>query len=445
MKDVSPDSTLRSRLQSDARPFVQWFRQPWQERLAFVHEMMRELSEQTDPNQMVEVYGKRMREVLPSQRRISLSRRDLEYPFVRVTRSDFDSNPLNPWKHRDSLPVLRGGILAELIYGEKGAILNDLQLASDDPSRPWLEGMRSLCALPLFDQGKALNMVVLARDDNGFSDEFIPEQMWLSNLFGRATANLVLKQELQEAYERVDRELKVVADIQRSLLPTELPKIPGLDVGAYYQTAKNAGGDYYDFFPLPGGKLGMLIADVSGHGTPAAVVMAVTHSIAHTHEAEPDPPSKLLNFINRHLTARYTNGTGTFVTAFYGIYDPATRQLRFANAGHNPPRLKRGKGGPNGIVEGAANLPLGIDPDEVYVDDVQTLQPGDILVLYTDGITEARSHDGELFGTERLDEVIADSEHSSQELIDETLIRVERFANYRAPQDDRTMLVIQVS
>lgn len=444
MKDQPTFETLRSHLAADPQPFVRWFDRPWEERLAFVQAMVREISEQTDPNQMVELYGQRMKQILPSNRRISLSRRDLEYPYVRVTRSDFDSNPLNPWKHRDRLPLLRGGLFAELIYAEQAVILNDLSLAEDDPSRPWLEGMKSICVLPLFDQGKALNMVILARDDNGFSQEFIPEQLWFSNLFGRATAQLVLKRELEKAYDQADRELKVVADIQRSLLPVELPRIAGLDIAAHYQTARNAGGDYYDFFELPGGKLGILIADVSGHGTPAAVVMAVTHSIAHTHESDPDPPSKLLNFINLHLCRRYTQGTGTFVTAFYGIYDPHTRQLRFANAGHHPPRLKRRRNGPSGIVEGAANLPLGIDPDECYLDETQTLQPGDILVLYTDGIVEARSTQGELFGIERLDQVISQSEPSSRALIDQVVSQVERFCEYRPPRDDRTMVVIQI-
>lgn len=444
MKDQPTVQTLRSRLVSNPRPFVRWFERSWEERLAFVQTMVREISQQTDPNQMVELYGQRMRQILPSDRRISLSRRDLEYPYVRVTRSDFDSNPVNPWKHRDRLPLLRGGLFAELIYAEQAVILNDLSLAPDDPSRPWLEGMKSICVLPLFDQGKALNMVILARDDNGFSQEFIPEQLWFSNLFGRATSQLVLKQELQKAYDQADRELKVVADIQRSLLPVELPRVRGLDIAAHYQTARNAGGDYYDFFELSGEKLGILIADVSGHGTPAAVVMAVTHSIAHTHESEPDPPSKLLNFINHHLCRRYTQGNGTFVTAFYGVYDPHTRQLRFANAGHHPPRLKRRKGGPSGIVEGTVNLPLGIDSDECYRDEIQTLYPGDILVLYTDGIVEARSPQGELFGIERLDQLISESELSSQSLIDRVVSQVQQFSEGRPVGDDRTMVVIQV-
>src|SRR5207253_1299364 len=103
--------------------------------------------------------------------------------------------------------------------------------------------------------------------------------VWLSNLFGRATHNLVLAEELRQAYEAVDRELVAVADIQRSLLPAKLPKIPTMDLAAHYQTSRRAGGDYYDFFPLAEGKWGIIVADVSGHGTPAAVLMAITHCI----------------------------------------------------------------------------------------------------------------------------------------------------------------------
>src|SRR5262249_4519147 len=156
-----------------------------------------------------------------------------------------------------------------------------------------------------------------------------------------------------------------------------LPNIPTLDLAAHYQTSRRAGGDYYDFFQLPGGRWGLLIADVSGHGTPAAVIMAVTHSIAHTHHEEPDPPSKLLNFINRHLTTRYTSGKGTFVTAFYGIYDPKARTLVYSNAGHNTPRHKRGKKILSESLDQAHSLPLGIDADEKYSDTTEKFAPGD--------------------------------------------------------------------
>src|SRR5204863_816635 len=127
---------------------------------------------------------------------------------------------------------------------------------------------------------------------------------------------------LREAYDAVDDDLRVVADIQRGLLPAKPPAIPTLGVAAHYQTSKRAGGDYYDFFPLPDGRWGMLIADVSGHGTPAAVLMAVLHSIAHTYPGPPTPPGELLRHVNRVLTERYTANSGAFVTAFYAIYDP---------------------------------------------------------------------------------------------------------------------------
>src|SRR5260221_5624062 len=159
----------------------------------------------------------------------------------------------------------------------------------------------------------------------------------MSNLFGRATHNLVLSEQVKRAYDAVDRELKVVADIQRSLLPAKLPQIPTLDLACHYQTSTRAGGDYYDFFELPDGKWSVLIADVSGHGTPAAVIMAVTHSIAHMLTEPPLPPSRLMNFVNRHLTQRYTGGSGALVTAVFGIFYPFARGPRLARRRHPPP------------------------------------------------------------------------------------------------------------
>jgi len=420
------------------------FEGTWQQRLDFVVEMMREMSSQTDPQVMVQLYGKRMRQILPGDGSISLSRRDLVRPQVRVTRSHTWDRAVNPWKSRNRV-ILDDGLLSQLIWNEGPVIIEDFCLAPGDPSAPFLEGMRSLAAIPLFDQGHALNMVVqVCKEPNGFEWDDLPERVWMGNLFGRATHNLVLSEEVKRAYESVDRELKIVADMQRSLLPRALPKIPGLELAAHYQTSKRAGGDYYDFFPLPDGQWGILIADVSGHGTPAAVIMAVTHSIAHTHTGPPTPPSSLLDFINDHLTARYTTDTGTFVTAFYGIYDPATRRLTYSCAGHNPPRVKR-RDGSLLSLDGALGLPLGIDPDERYLDAVQTLAAGDALVLYTDGITEAhRVGSSDMFGLERLDEILNSCACRADDLVSETLRAVDEFTLGDAPSDDRTLLVAKV-
>src|SRR5205085_5638146 len=128
---------------------------------------------------------------------------------------------------------------------------------------------------------------------------------------------------------------------------------------------------------------------VSGHGTPAAVLMAVTHCIAHTNPGSTQPPARVLHYLNHHLATLYTSQNENFVTAFYGIYDPADRTLTYACAGHNPPRLKRCQDGSLLALNNADGFPLGITADGAYDERVQQLQPGDQLVFYTDGITDA--------------------------------------------------------
>ena len=419
--------------------------QPWQDRLKFVIETVRELSAQTDPQVMVQTYARRVRQVMPVHASVSLSRRGYESPDVRVTRASIWGNDVNPWTTND-LVVHHGGLFSKLIYADEPAVIDDLRLEPDDPAAPFVGRMRSLMMIPLFDKGVALNAVVLMRREaNGFDREALPERVWLSNLFGRATHNLVLAEQVKQAYDALDREMQVVADIQRSLLPAELPHIPGVELAVHYQTSRRAGGDYYDFFPLPNDRWGILLADVSGHGTPAAVLMAVTHSIAHTYGGPPTPPATLLNFVNQHLAARYTNGNGTFVTAFYGIYDPRNRTITYANAGHNPPRHKRAGSIVLGSLEGGINLPLGIDPDEAYADCAQRFWPGDALIFYTDGITEARARDGELFGPERLDRILLAGDADATALAAETIRAVESFTGGAPPTDDRTLRGASVS
>jgi sigma-B regulation protein RsbU (phosphoserine phosphatase) len=417
----------------------------WQERLAVILDMTRAISEQTDPQEMVRAYGQRMRGFFPSDAGLSLSRRGLTAPWFRITRSSRWKENVNPWKEKDRLPLLKGGLLADLIYADEPVILDDYEVAPDDPAHEYLAGYRSLMAIPMFDQGKSLNMVIrLAKAPAWFSRERLPEMVWISNLFGRATHNLVLSDELKQAYEALDREFRVVGEIQRSLLPAELPHIPTMQLAAYYQPSERAGGDYYDFFPLPEGQWGIFIADVSGHGTPSAVLMAVTHSIAHTFPGPAMPPAKLLNHLNNHLATRYTDRNGSFVTAFYGIYDPVTRNLTYSCAGHNPPRLKRCQDGSLLILNGTNGLPLGITTDEGYTQAEQRLQVGDQIVFYTDGVTEAHNVAGEMFGTERLDRVLENCSVQATGLLDEVLRALDAFTAGHPPEDDRTVVVARI-
>lgn len=416
------------------------------DRLGFVVETMKEMSRQSDPQAMVRAYNARMQRLLAVDRMLSLSRRELESPWYRITRYSLWNDDVNPWRDRERLPVLRGGLFARLLYSDEPAMIDDLQLEGDDPARPYLEGQRSLMAIPNFDRGVAMNMVIMTRSEpRAFDRDQFPEWVWLSNLFGQAAHNLVRAQQLERANDEMDRELKAVADIQRSLLPARVPRVPTMDLAIHYQTSRRAGGDYYDFFPLPDGRWGVFIGDVSGHGTPAAVLMAVTHSLAHTHPGPAMPPGEVLSRLNRELADRYTGDSGTFVTAFYGIYDPAARQLSYANAGHNPPRAKRCADGTRWSLDGVSALPLGVSSAAAYPEKTERLQPGDQLVLYTDGVTEADDPAGRPFGLSGLDRVMAGCADTAPELLNEILATLDTFTAGRPAADDRTLVVAKIS
>jgi sigma-B regulation protein RsbU (phosphoserine phosphatase) len=419
----------------------------WRTTLDHIVQTMREMSLQDDPQAMVRAYGARMRRFQRTDGFVALSRRGLDAPKYRVTRSSTWEQEVDPWQEKDRLPILEGGLMGELLYGDVPRIIDDLHLADDDPGRAYFGENRSLMAIPHYDRGVGQNMVLMLRNEpHAFPPEQFADWVWISSLFGRATQNLVLSAELKKAYAVVERELKVVADIQRSLLPKSIPAIPSLGLAAFYQTSQWAGGDYYDFFPLPDGKWGLLIADVSGHGTPAAVLMAVTHSLAHGFPGPHDPPSALLAKVNHQLSTLYTADNEAFVTAFYGIYDPAHRRLSYSSAGHNPPRLKRCDDSSIESLDGARSLPLGLFAEEVYRDSSLNLRPGDRLAFYTDGITEADNAEGRMYGLDRLDAILSRCcGGDAQRLVDDIVDDVRAFTTGVPPADDQTLLGVVVS
>ncbi len=416
----------------------------WRARLAVSVDVMRELSRYSDPQEMYAVFARRMAQLFPVSRQLSVSRRGLREPQYRVTRFNLWKDQVNPWKEPHRLPVHEGGLLAELVYADEPRMIEQLTLDADDPAFEYLAGQRSVLAIPHYDQGTAQNVVILAREDaNAFPRDRIADLVLLSNLFGRATQTLVLSQAVREAYEAVDYELRTVEDIQKSLLPASMPRVPGLDVAVHYQTAKRAGGDYYDFFPLPGGKLGVLVADASGHGAPAAVLMAIAHSIAHTRPEPPIHPGELLTHLNDHLTRRYTRQTGNFMTAFYAVFDPVGGTLSYASAGHNPPRLVRGADGSRVVLNRAQRLPLGIKTDEAYPEQTVTLHQGDQVVFFTDGVIEAVNAEGDVFGSNRLDAVIGGSAPTAEIMIQMILRDFMAFTFGVPVADDRTLVVVK--
>lgn len=422
-------------------------RRPWLEELKIIDKLMKDVSRATEPEDMIDIYYDGIAELFPMEDYVALSRRGVSFPEYIVTRSSRFPEFIDPWKERHRLPRFTTGLLGELAYANAPVLIEDLpsRLKPNDPGYFYLEGFQSLMSLPQYENGEATNIsIALFKPGVEWDRTMVPTMHWQSSLFGRGTYNIVLRKQLEEAIGALDRELQVVGQIQRSLLPQELPRISGFEVAAHYETSARAGGDYYDFFPLSDHEHGLFIADVSGHGTPAAVLMAITHAIAHSRPGTHKPPANVLADINRHLAQTYTTA-GTFVTAFYAVLDSKRCEITYACAGHNPPRLRK----KDGVVPvlGAASLPLGIDPEERYTEQTLPLCKGDMLLLYTDGIVEAMAPASknsfiELFGYERLDETLARTENPS-DAIDAIRRAVASFTENAAPNDDRTLVALR--
>jgi sigma-B regulation protein RsbU (phosphoserine phosphatase) len=414
-------------------------------RLAVAVELMRELSRYADPGELSRVFARRMSQLYPTSRQLTLSCRGLRPPAVRVTRFSGWADPPDPFRSPEKLPVVRGGLFAEWIADDQPRVVDRLELDPSDPAAEYLAGQKSVLCIPVFDAGHPTTAVVLAREEaDAFPREQIPELVWLINLFGRATQSLLLSSQLQEAYDAAEYELRTVADFQLKLLPADVPTVAGLDVAVHYRTAHRAGGDYYDFFPMDDGKLGVLVADVSGHGTPAAVLMAVTHSMTHARNEAPHRPGEFLAFLNQQLARRYTVASGHFVTATYAVFDPKRSSLTFASAGHAAPRGRvSGASGFAGL-EQVRRLPLGVTHRAVgpYPEQTIRLKPGDAVALFTDGITESINGLGEPFGEGRLDAVLSRPYTCSACAVSEVVEELEKFTSAAPPADDRTLVLV---
>jgi sigma-B regulation protein RsbU (phosphoserine phosphatase) len=407
-------------------------------RLERLDALVKELSVQEDPEHLIRVFDRQANMIFPRDGLVTLTRRELEPPGYRITRS---------WRWKEDvyfptdgqrLPLSSGGLLGQLLYAGKPAVINRLEVAADDPSWEHLEGMRSLACVPGYDRGQPLNLVVLLRRaPDSFTQEDLEGLLLNANLLGRTVNNLVLTQQLQEAYRALDHEKEQVGRMQRHLLPAELPCIEGLELGASYLTCSRAGGDYYDVLPLPDDQWGLFMADVSGHGTPAAVVMAMMHTLMHAFPGAPTQPVHALSHINRHLLS--VAPEGMFATAFYGVYDPHHRRVRYSSAGHPPPRWRSGNGCIRD-VEGTAGLPLGVLDDDSWTERELALVPGDTLLLYTDGILEGTNAVGESFGRPRLDDALRLAPVRASTLVQHIERHYKAFCNGAADMDDRTLL-----
>jgi sigma-B regulation protein RsbU (phosphoserine phosphatase) len=242
------------------------------------------------------------------------------------------------------------------------------------------------------------------------------------------------------AAERLERELEVARGIQASFLPDILPNVEGWEVGAFYRAARQVGGDFYDFFQLDEYHWALVVADVADKGVPAALFMALSRTLLRAVGSNRQSPAETLARVN-HLLLRDTR-TELFVTVWYGLWDTRTGEIKYSSAGHNPPVLIRA----DGSVEllSARGIALGVVPQITVQEAEIVLKPGDLLLSYTDGVTEALRADETEFGVSGLQSALAYLRRKpAQEIVQGIVKAIDTFVAGAAQFDDITMIALK--
>ncbi|MGD8998034.1 MAG: PP2C family protein-serine/threonine phosphatase, partial [Anaerolineae bacterium] len=276
--------------------------------------------------------------------------------------------------------------------------------------------------------------------------DYITKPFQLDEVLARVETHLALRdlqRRLQDANRRLERELALAGSVQASFLPKHVPDVPGWQLSMMLRPARETSGDFYDICRLPNGRIGIVIADVVDKGAGAALYMALCWTLLRTYAEEyGEEPARVLSSVNRRLLT--DTDASEFVTVFYGVLDLATGALAYSNAGHPPPYLVK-SGGEKGIETlSRTGTPLGMLEDQTWEQGGVELAPGDVLVLYTDGVTDAQDAQGVLFGRDRwLVSVRANVGPSAQDTQDAIVADIDAFVG-DAPQRDDIALVVVV-
>ena len=314
------------------------------------------------------------------------------------------------------------------------------RLKLDSPALAALKAAGVKLAVPLVSQHELIGLINLGPrlSEQEYSTD---DRRLLNNLATQAApavrvAQLVHQQQIEaRKRERLEQELRVARIIQQTLLPKELPDIPGWRLAAHWQPAQAVGGDFYDFLDLPDGRLGLVVGDVTDKGVPAALVMATTRSILRAATERLVAPGQVLERVNEMLCPDIPSKM--FVTCLYAVLEPASGRLNFANAGHNLPYQRTA----HGVIElRATGMPLGLMPGMVYEEKEATLAPGESLLFSSDGLVEAHNPQRELFGFPRVRALVANHAGGAA-LIDSLMNELATFTGPDWEQEDDVTLV----
>jgi len=329
--------------------------------------------------------------------------------------------------------------LVGYLLGAASAVdITGLQLES--PALARLKQAGVVLVVPLISSGSLVGMLSLGprRSERGYSTD---DLRLLNSLAGYAAPAMrvgqLVRQQQAEARqrERIDQELKIAQIIQQQFLPKSLPDLPSWHVAAFYRPARTVGGDFYDFIPLPDGRVMFVVGDVTDKGVPAALVMASTHALLRAAAPRLISPGKVLGHVNEMLCVDIP--AHMFVTCLALVLDPVSGQIEFANAGHDVPYVRTR----NGVQElRARGMPLGLMPGMDYEEKSFQFEPGDCALLHSDGLAEAHAPDREMFGFPRVSELVGKGP-SGEALIDLCLTELGNFTGPDHEQEDDITLV----
>ena len=346
----------------------------------------------------------------------------------------FDDTP------RDEDPMLRRGegIIGHVIATGETVIAPDVRL-----NPYYVQGKRSTLseiAVPIVSAGDVIGALNLESDTlDAFSDADVEYLEFFAVAAAISIEKAVLHREMLEKH-RIEQQLSIAREVQTALLPAADPVLDGYDIAGTNVPTWEIGGDYFDYLPQPDGRFGVAIADVAGKGVPAALIMATFRAALRAQRIRDVPLDAVAGRLNRILLD--SMDASRFVTAFVGLLEPGTGAIGFANCGHNPPLLLRAAGGCDLLASGGPAL--GMWRAATFVSGAATVWPGDILVLYTDGVVEIMNAAGEMFGVDRLEAVIRNRRRaSSRDLVEAVVDATRAFAGREGYEDDFTLVIIR--
>ena len=299
--------------------------------------------------------------------------------------------------------------------------------------------IRSMMCAPIIVNDEALGIIHLdtTRQDRQFTRDDLELLAGITSQTAFAIANARLHHRLL-LQERTERDLQFARQVQESFLPRRLPEVAGMQFCASYKAALEVGGDFYDFIPLEGGSLAIVVGDVAGKGIPAALMMARMSSAVREFALAADEPRRVVARVNDRLAAM--EAESSFITLIFALLDPRSRTVQIVNAGHPPPLLRKGSTGRVSEIQGCTNFPVGVMAGAEFEAESFRLEPGDFVCLYSDGVTEAMNARQESYGSGRLKTVAALPAASAAQWMENILQDVRAFVGSAHQSDDLTLL-----